>query len=400
MTMTIFRLPALLALALAAAGVAAQSLQPPGNGDLVASRAVAATRADIANAERAPLSHYQALDRDAALAYDPTPFRAESREYWQRLSAGQLRDGYALALTAPGAVVLLSPAADAAALLREQVAILSGGERLTAAQATDTLVDATALRQAGMDVVPGSVGFRLRRGYENDAAIQVDAADGDYMLHVLEPASSQVLALQSAVDVVHADGALDVELTLDGGARIDAASGLLVAPDGSSYDLVFRQQRGSWTGRVQLPGTVPAQPGLWDVRTSVAASDGQRAFQRDARTAVAVVAPTARMDGSARHHNRRGDGALQVDIGVEVATAGRFELRGVLHGTDASGKLLPIGIAYAAAWFDPGTGALALAWPMDAVMALQAPYELRDLRLYDQSAVALLERRQLGYRID
>jgi len=346
------------------------------------------------------VAFYQPLEADAVLAFDAPPFVAESREYWQRIEGAQLRQGYALALTAPGAVVLLSPAIGAAPLRTDQIAVLSRGSRLTFAEAADTLVDASALQSAGMDVQAGSVGFRLRDGLESDASVQVAGARGGYVLHVLEPRSDDVASLQATRDVVHAGGTVEVVIALAGGARVDTVNGLLVAPDGSSHDLVVTSGRGELRGRVVVPDAIAAQPGLWDVRISIAAIKGPLAFQRDIRTAVAVVAPTARLTGDISRHNRRGDGAWVLTTGLEVATAGRYELRGVLYGTAMNGADVPLGIAHAAAWLAPGANELSLTYPLPDRDGVSGPYVLRDLRLSDQSAVAVLERRDRPYVID
>ena len=44
-------------------------------------------------------------------------------------------------------------------------------------------------------------------------------------------------------------------------------------------------------------------------------------------------------------------------------------------------------------WLEPGSRVLSLSVPADALAGVKAPYRLRDLRLTDQSAVSVLERR-------
>lgn len=368
--------------------------------DLVVAQTRAVQRAPGGATERAPVEFFQPLEADAALSFDAAPLVAESREYWQRVDGGQLRNGYALALTAPGAVVLISPSVGASSLRGDQITIGSGDRRVPFAEAADTLVDADALRAAGMEVRAGSIGFRLRDGLESDASVQVSGARGAYLLHVLEPRSDDIASLRTARDIVHAGDAIDVVIGLAGGARIDSANGLLVAPDGSSHDLVMTATRDGLRGRVVVPPSVTAQPGLWDVRVGIAAIEGNRAFQRDVRTAVAVAVPTARLTGEMSRHNRRGDGARILVAGLDVATAGRYELRGVLYGTAVNGVAVPLGIAHSAAWLEAGRHKLSLAYPALDREGISGPYVLRDLRLSDQSAIAVLERRDRPYTFD
>lgn len=392
-------LAAAVALSFASAGMAQERarLLPAQPGDLVPTQVVGGARVAAPDLERAPVEFFQALPADQVVSSNHEPFQAESREYWQQVEGEQLRGGYALALTSPGAVVMISPGVGARALHRDQLNVFSAGRSHGADEATQTLADADALRQAGMDVNPGTVAFKLRPGYEADARIHLAGAEGRYVLHVLEPASDDVLRAQAQVDTIHAGGQLSVRFALDGGAAIDAIAGVLVSPAGQAIDLSFdrgsRRAGGEIIGQVRAPEQVQAQPGLWDLRATVAGNDGQRAFQRDVRTAVAVVAPTARLNGNVSVNVRRGGGAMQTAFGIEVASAGRYELRGTLFGHDGKGELVPIGVAHVATWQQPGKGTLVLDWPNEALAAFTGPYELRDLRLSDQGAVAVLERR-------
>lgn len=387
---------ALLCAAAALAGmpamaIQAQNLLPAQAGDLVAAHAISAKRTVIANDERQALSFFQPLAADEALSFTVQPYQAESREYWQRVDAAQLQAGHALALTSASAVVMISPGVRAPALEAGQVQILQQGRALALDQAAQTLVDSASARQAGMELAAGSIGFRLRPGLEGEAVLRIERARGDYLVHVFEPESRHRLGLQADTDIVHAGATLEANLQLLGGAHLDAATALLIAPDGRSWDMALAADHSQ--ARIQLPAGVPVQPGLWQIHASAAAIDGRTVFQRDARTAVAVVVPTARLDGRLQRQATRRSGGLTLDLGIEVATEGRYELRGVLFGNDADGRPVPVGVAHAANWLAPGQASLSLSFPADALAGLSAPWQLRDLRLTDQSAVAVIERR-------
>ncbi len=368
-----------------------QGLMPAQAGDLVATTSVSAQRSVIANDERQPLSFFQPLAADETLSFAVQPHQAESREYWQRVDAAQLQAGYALALTSSSAVVMVSPAARSRALQPADVQILRNGRALAFDQAADTLVDAATVRETGMAMTAGSIGFRLRPGMETDATLRVDQARGDYLVHVFEPESRHVLQLAAGSDIIHAGQTLAATLQLAGGARLDAATALLVAPDGRSWDMDLTRDRSQ--ARLQLPDDLTVQPGLWEIHASTAAVAGDTAFQRDARTAIAVVVATARLDGRLVQGRKRADDGLDLGFGVEVGTTGRYELRGVLFGRDARGEDVAVGVAHVANWLEPGSRSLSLSVPAQALAGVSPPYRLRDLRLSDQSAVAVIERR-------
>lgn len=397
------RAVALMPLLAMATSLQAQSarLAATETGDLIPHRVVAAAGvSENATTERTPIDYYQPIPADTALDDAPRPHLAESREYWQQVDATTLADGYALALTAPGAVVLLSPGVDADALHRGQIAIETGGRAQSLDVVSDTLVDSSHLQAAGMDVRAGSIGFRLQPGVEADARLRVTGARGTYLLHVLEPRSRHVASTQARADTIHAGSTIAFDVALHGGGAIDAATGVLVSPDGQTFDISYRSEGATWRGQVTVPRGVATPPGLWDVRTSIAARAGEAAFQRDVRTAIAVVAPTARIAavGSAPTLGRAG-AARALPFQVEVATAGRYELRGVVYGHDSRGESVPLGVVFSARWLEPGMRTLPLSLPADLATA-NGPLQIRDLRLTDQSRVALLERRAAGVQID
>ncbi len=89
---------------------------------------------------------------------------------------------------------------------------------------------------------------------------------------------------------------------------------------------------------------------------------------------------------------------MRVALGVEVAAPGRYDVRGVVYGRDATGQARPLALAQSAAWLDAGRGELAL--DVDAGLiaksGLAAPFELRDVRLMDQGRMGLLQRQEVA----
>jgi ABC-type thiamine transport system substrate-binding protein len=109
--------------------------------------------------------------------------------------------------------------------------------------------------------------------------------------------------------------------------------------------------------------------------------------------------PDARLDGTA--DTRRGrDRGIDVTLGLDAASASRYAVSGVLYGRDASGRMVSGAYAQSAAWVAPGRGSLTLHFDRSSVAGINAPYELRDLRLQDQPAISLLEHRALALRFD
>lgn len=400
--MPTFRISTLL-LALAVGSPAiAQNLQrlPLANADdLVASALVAAPNPGF-NTERAPVQFAWKLDAQQALQA-PAPYVDDSRQFWVNVSAAQMRRGYAIDTTAPGAVIRISPGQDSdmTALALGDLQVQVAGKTLDSAQAVERAADAEQLRQAGAEFSAGTLAFRIRPELgAGRISLKAANAKGSYLLHVYEPDSALHLRLNTDRASAIAGGEVAVSARLYDGDRAIAAGrlgGLITAPDGRSVDLRFVEGAdGSIVARAALPADAASQPGLWEVHTFATTKNGKARVLRDAKTAIAVAAPTARFAGEIGFDTRRG---VEVTLPVQAASEGRYQASGVLYGTDANGQLQPIAAAQSAAWLDAGTSALALRFGPEVLnAALRAPYALRDLRLADQTRMGQLEHRAAG----
>ncbi|HEU4664312.1 MAG TPA: DUF4785 domain-containing protein, partial [Dokdonella sp.] len=352
--------------------------------DLVAAhlRTPAHARLETATLETAPVALSWPLEPSQTLAARPHAYAAESREYWIDASASELQRGVRLALSAPGAVVRLSPhGADAgAALATADVQLRVDGRRLDNATAIRDAADADALRAAGMEVPQGSTVLKLADTVAGDVELAVPTARGNYLVHVFEPNSTLVLTLAAERDGIAGGESLRVRASVQGAAALTRIGGLVSAPDGASQSIDFvRQRDGSYVADVTPDVAHAGGRGLWEVHAFGVAS-GTLATPRDAKSAFAVSLPVARFDGNAV----RGDGTgVVLGVGIEASVASRYSVSGVLYGTGPDGALHPAAIAQSAAWLAAGRGRLELRY--DRIPdALRAPWEVRDLRLVNQ----------------
>lgn len=361
--------------------------------DLVATQLVGRkARLDTSNLDRAPVALSWPLDAAQALDAAPRAHVAESREYWIDASEADLQRGIRLALSAPGALVRLSPHGGdtRAAIAASDVQLRIEGRRLDNATAIRSAADVDALRAAGMDAPQGSLVLRLADVVgAGSLDLAVPTARGSYLVHVFEPDSALVLAIAADRDSIAGGDSLRIRANLEG-AALDRLGGLVSAPDGTSQAVDFvRQKDGSYLAGVTPDVAHAGGPGLWEVHAFGVAS-GPLAIPRDAKTAFAVSLPVARLDGSVTRVDASG---IALSVGIEVAVASRYGVSGVLYGTGADGALHPAALAQSAAWLDAGHGRLELRYDTTAI-ALGAPWELRDLRLVNQADMSVQERRE------
>lgn len=370
----------------AATAQAAQPLRAAGRTDQAPNRLVALPAPGGA-IERAPVSFAWKLDPMQTVS-DPQPHVAQSREYWRTVEAAELQNGMMLKTSAPGSLIRISPTRGARALGGGDVQISDP----RGPAALERIASADQLAKAGMPVQDGSLIAKLGPQEGADAyTLRVPQAQGRYLVHVYEPQSSDVL--RAGVDRDHALAGGRVRLDVDlsqAGKRSAAlkAEALLVAPDGRSWPVTLAADgRGGLAADVRLPARASAAPGLWELQV-FADADG---IQRDARTAFAVAAPTARFSGAFAFNAR----TMRMALPVQAGSEGRYEARGTLFATAPDGSMRPVSQAHSAAWLKRGNGMLVLQFDRSHLPAgYGAPFEVRQLELNDQARMAPLERRE------
>src|SRR5690606_35896429 len=136
-------LPLLLAASITTAS-AATPLLPASADDQVPARLVALPT-PAGDHERVPVSFAWKLDPEVRLQ-PAAPFEAESREYWMTVDDAELERGVDVNLTAPGALIRVSPSRGARAMAPSQLRVSQNGRPVK----IGSLANAAQLQAAGM----------------------------------------------------------------------------------------------------------------------------------------------------------------------------------------------------------------------------------------------------------
>lgn len=411
--LSFLKLAGLLVLGLAlAAGAAAQSqvrFVTAEAGDLVATD----LRAPVASKALPPVSKEKVavswpIDRESELAAE-TPFVARSREYWVDVTAEDLGRGVPVYAHSAGALVRLNPAAgtDGASIDPLALELIDGkGRRWSAGEGMEKLVRADQLAKTGVPFPAGTSAFRIRPDLGSGSfELRAKGLEGQapYVMHVLDAKSDVELTLTTSRSNYLHGQTLEIEAAMTRGERrfaLEKVDGFVTSPAGRAWAVEFRSaEPGVYRATLELDALEAPAPGLWEVHASAHGRVGARLVLRGARTAFGAAVPAAGFNGRAELVDGNA-GDLVVSVGLDVAAAGRYDVRGVVYGTAADGSLRPAGVVQTAAWLDAGSRSLELEISRRVMEELSAPYEVRDLRLADQGRMGVLHRQERGLVID
>lgn len=318
-----------------------------------------------------------------------------SRSYTIEATARELAGGVRLPLTARGAVIRLGPQAGSRGRVLEagDITVSQAGWSLRGQEAARSLASGEQLSQAAPVFGREAMAMRLsNRIGAGEAVLSVrDEAlirGGRYQVHVFEPQSSVVGRVSADRPLISLGGrfAADAGLAGSEGLQVRAVDAELRSPDGERFPVRLRVDRqGRVTGDLNLPRVQSTDPGLWELAATLKGEGPQGTIRRDVRVAFAGVAPTARLDGRAAVAEQRGE--WQVQVGVQVRTPGRYEVRATLPSA---------GTAHTARWLQAGRNELTLSFPGE----LPDSATLRNLRLTDQSRMSVLHAQSAGITIE
>ncbi|WP_223788110.1 DUF4785 domain-containing protein [Marinicella meishanensis] len=323
-------------------------------------------------------------------------YLSQSKQYWLDASGAQLAQGLALPLTSDIAVIRLNPlqVSDKSLAIEPAQVQLSMGDQPVSAT---TFVGARELKAAGMPVGDHSVALKVQ-AQAGELTLKVNGIGSDaYVVHVLEPNSTQVLSLQTTQQSHQVGQDVVVKVAMSSDPESMQIQGYVTAPNGEKIsDLTF-QPAADGSQQAVLSGLLgqAMTAGLWEIHTvTESVVNGQKVL-RDASTAFAVNLPSAQFDGQLQANGQ------QLELGIDNALAGRYEIRGTLLGTDAQGQAQPIALLMTAQWLSAGSHRMAFDWPTELVAqsGLQAPFTVLDVELKNQSLMAPVQQVQAGFTL-
>ena len=365
---------------------------------------------DSRHAETAPVQFAWALEGVSAdsQAKAPTGARVESRQYWVDASGADLAGGVSLPLTARGAVIRVSPleAGGDVAIDPASVQLSVNGKRFDSTKSMIQVADGASLQQLGMSVPARTIAFKLDKTIpagKLDLSVARLPADQKLVVHVFEPESDWVAELALPRDTFVAGETLEFGFGLGDGqgrARVDSVQAVLADPFAEkTWDLEIDKASGTLTRQAPADRFVSGRDGLFEAYVYLETVQDGLTIRRDLKLPVSIVPPLAKISGPAIAML---DDGLKLEIGVQTAVPGRFQINGQIFGTAADGTLKPLAMAQAAAVIEGRGGSIGLHVDKDLLEAsgLAAPFEVRNLELLDQGRMFLLQRQERALVLD
>lgn len=341
-----------------------------------------------------------AINSDTQLNTQAQKAQSESNEYWVNVSAKQLREGVDVHTSISGALIKISrTGAQARPLDAQQLKLFSQdtAEKNIAGniiseqdlKATGIFANATAIK---MDkaLAPGK--FQLR--YDGPLA-----KDGQFVIHVKEKYSPNKLHLSTNSQHVVKGDKLNFDAIMmqdETTLALSSVSAYIISPSGKKAAVPAKQLANGMTEVAasdfakNLEQVEAPINGLYELHVNAVAKDKGIEIHRTGKIAFALAEQTASLTKQLKMPINPAD--PKASILVSVNKPGRYEVRGILYGHDSKGTLQPIMETHSAKNLESGKAMINMAFDQKLLLksGLQAPFVLKQVRLYDQSRMSRL----------
>ncbi|MCW8092321.1 DUF4785 domain-containing protein [Alteromonas sp. ASW11-130] len=327
------------------------------------------------------------------------PAMESSKSFWKEVTGKELKQGVAIQNNGASPLVLLSHHATTKAAPPIDVKQLHlEGEH--GQPVASKMVSEDALRETGFFARSAAVTVADANSDEplTLQSTQVFADDQLFVMTVKDknsPVSLDVFAPYQRIKSGQSHLA-NVSLSLFSRRKLVLdkqnadVKAILHAPDGERIPLNLK--KGSHEVLVMSPtlkNVLSPREGLYDIEVILNADVGGQRLQRNAKVAVAMSTKTGKLNS----YSLLEDEPATASISFMAFKPGRFEVRAVLYGHNKEGRRVAIMEGHAAQDVNSGKSDIRLPFNLSKVQnkAIVGPYEIGNVRLYDQGQLALLD---------
>lgn len=356
--------------------------------------------------EKEAVHFSQRISTNRPISFKAKGYTSVSDEYWFETTGKQLKSGVGLAISTPGALVRLSgKQADkhsikAKAIDPNSVELFKNSQKMSKpfSQKISQQEFATA------NIFPNSSAMKLNSKLGKGAfTLKVNAYLDDnerYIVNVKEKNADHKLHLslakQSYIQGQKINFSSELRATSTNEATLTPSKPVVYikAPSGETKPINFDKNGNQF--QFTMPTDLsPAKRGqLFELYVETESLTKGSIVKRNAKVAFAVAQPTARIEAVADSTMMKNSVVpSSVDISLQVASEGRYEVSALIYGASNKKLSLPFMLSRSAYYLAPGEHTVKLQLDTNIIKdsGLKAPYMVKNVRLMDQSRLALLQ---------
>ena len=348
--------------------------------------------------EKQTIHFSQAIANTAKLTPDNHQYTSISDEFWFEVSGKQLNQGIDLNISQPEALIRLSAKKvtgewlpDDHAIDPEYLQLIKDQHSIKKAFSSkvtrEQLAEANIFPNSSAVKISKDVGickFKLRvsKALDNNQK---------YLINVKEKGSPYQQTLTMAQQSFLPGQEISFNVTQNKHEQSVVKTrhkAFIKTTSGFKQPVSFTNKKDQL--QIKLPSALPEikRGELYELHIETMGIDAGATIKRNGKIAFAVAIPTARMTKDISANKQ------QATIGLEVASEGRYEVSGIIYGQDKNNNFKPLMHSASAYYLEAGPHQVALKFDPEVFKdsLLTAPYELRSVRLTDQSRLSVLQR--------
>ncbi|MEW6984402.1 DUF4785 domain-containing protein [Colwelliaceae bacterium 6471] len=347
--------------------------------------------------EQKTIHFSQAIQANGKFLTAKQGYESSSDEYWFEVTGAQLNKGVNLDISQAEALIRLSGKTSADnrefdnnTIDPSNIELFKSNHKLT------TPFQQTVSQQqlATANIFPNSSAVKLDKAVGNGQfkllvneklmpgqrfVINVKEKNSPHKLHLSTPSMNYLSGQQVDIkaEFKHNDAVL----------AFAKHQGFIKTPSGVKHPVKLITSPSGF--RVEIPGDIANEKRgqLYELHVESQAVDKALNIRRNGKIAFAVAKPTAAMEDNVAVES------TGANINLTVASEGRYEISGIVYGTNKQGRFVPFMLSRSAYYLPAGEHQLPLVFDQSIITSsgLTAPFNVKNLRLMDQSRMALLQ---------
>jgi hypothetical protein len=356
--------------------------------------------------EKAAVHFSQRISTNKPISFKAKGYTSISDEYWFEATGKQLKTGVELAISTPGALVRLSGkhakdkhSPQTKGIDPSSVQLFKNNKKLS----TPFSQKVSQQEFATANIFPNSSAMKLKSELGKGVfTLKVnDYLDDNqrYVVNVKEKNTEHKLHLSLAKqsymqgEKINFTSQLKATSTNKPTLTQGRPAAYIKTPSGERKMLDFIQNGNEFEFTVPASLAPTKRGQLFELYVETENNTKGLKVKRNAKVAFSVAQPTARIEGVAKLNQDNPTVTDFVDINLQVVSEGRYEISAMIYGSRGKKLSLPFMLSRSAYYLTPGDHTVKLQLDTNIIRdsGLKAPFTVKNIRLMDQSRMALLQ---------